>query len=157
MPRQIWTIFLVQKWFHLLGCKTQCFQERWQQRVPTGPKSYKGRSRFQPVYAIEESAGFSGKICWRRKFDPSFNTYNVQSLDEQPKVAQKFNDAVDRANRNFESAAVRCGQAREFLCSSLFTCKEERGWEVSTNCLWESQTWRIYLCTWCKDFSIWYS
>ena len=49
--------FLVQKRFQLTGCKTQSIQERWQERVPTGPKSYNGRGRFQPVYAIEESAG----------------------------------------------------------------------------------------------------
>ena len=46
MSRQIWTIFWVQKRFQLLGCKTQSIQERWQQRVPTGPKSYNGRGRF---------------------------------------------------------------------------------------------------------------
>ena len=40
MSRQIWTIFLVQKRFQTLGCKAQSFQEKWQQRVSTGPKSY---------------------------------------------------------------------------------------------------------------------
>ena len=43
MSRQIWTIFKVQKRFQLLGCKTQSIQERSQQIVPTGPKSYYGR------------------------------------------------------------------------------------------------------------------
>ena len=57
MSRQIWTIFMVQKRFQLLGYKTQNLQERWQQRVPTGPKSYFGRGRFQPVFEIEELAG----------------------------------------------------------------------------------------------------
>ena len=41
MPRQIWTISF------------------W-----TGTKSYNGRGRFQPTYAIEESAGpCSRKLC----------------------------------------------------------------------------------------------
>ena len=44
--RQIWTFFWVQKWFQILGCKTQSIQKRWQQRVPTGPKFYNGRSSF---------------------------------------------------------------------------------------------------------------
>ena len=64
ISRQIWTIFLVQKRFQLLGCKFQSIQERWQERVPTGPKSYNGRGKLQPVYAIEESAGqCSRKLC----------------------------------------------------------------------------------------------
>ena len=33
MAEQIWAIFLVQKRFQLLGCKTQSIQERWQERV----------------------------------------------------------------------------------------------------------------------------
>ena len=57
MSRQIWTIFFVQKRLQLLGGKTQSIRERWQEGVPTGPKSCDGRGRFQPVYAIEESAG----------------------------------------------------------------------------------------------------
>ena len=37
------------------------------------------RSRFQPIYAIEETTGqCSRKLCSRRKFDPSADTYNVQ-------------------------------------------------------------------------------
>ena len=57
MSRQIWTILLVQKRFQLLGRETQNIQERLQQRGPTCPKCYNGRSRFQPTYAIGESAG----------------------------------------------------------------------------------------------------
>ena len=64
MSRQIWTVFLVEKRFQLLGYKTQSIQERSQRIVPTGPKTYDGRGRFQPVYAIEESAGQCGrKFC----------------------------------------------------------------------------------------------
>ena len=37
------------------GCETRSFQNSWQQRVPNGTKSYNGRTRFQPLDAIEES------------------------------------------------------------------------------------------------------
>ena len=100
MSTQIWTIFVVQKRFELLGCKTQSFEERRQERVPTGPQSFIGRGRFQPVYGIEESAGQrSRKLCYRGRFDVCADTYNVKDLDEQLKLAQKLVDVVDRANR----------------------------------------------------------
>ena len=35
------------------------------------------------------------------------------------------------------TAAVQCGKAREFICSSAISCKEEGGREVSTNCSYE--------------------
>ena len=39
-----------------------------------------------------------------------------KDIDEQPKQAHKVVDLVDRANRKIlcDSAAVQCGQAREF-------------------------------------------
>ena len=64
MSRQILTILLVQNWFQLLGCKTQSFEERRQQRFPTGAKSYTGRSRYQPVHAIEKSANHCSGKQW---------------------------------------------------------------------------------------------
>ena len=79
-----------------------------------------------------------------------------RDMDEQLKLAHKIVDLVDRANRKIcDSAAVQCGQAWEFLCSSLIICKEEGGREVSTSCLCELLTWRIYLFTWCNEFCIW--
>ena len=53
--------FIWSKKIPISWIKTQSFQERRQQRVPTGPKSYNGRSIFQPVYAIEESACHSSR------------------------------------------------------------------------------------------------
>ena len=64
MSRQIWATFLVQKGLQLLGCKTQSFQETRQQQLSTSTKSYNGRVRFQPIHAIEESAGHCRKL-WR--------------------------------------------------------------------------------------------
>ena len=139
MSRQIWTIFLVEKRFQLLGCKTQSIQEKWQERVPTGPKSYNGRGRFQPVYAIEESTGeFSKKICSRRKFGPVLIPTMSKHMDEQLKLAHKVVDVVDRANKDLcDSVAVQCGQAWEFLCSNPPFCKEDGGREIASSCLYE--------------------
>ena len=47
-----------------LDVKLQCFQERGQQRVPTCTKTFNGRSRLQPLHAIEKSAGHSSRnLC----------------------------------------------------------------------------------------------
>ena len=54
----------VRKWFQLLECKTQSFQERRQQRVPTGTNSYNGRGRCQPVEAVQESTGIFSRKVW---------------------------------------------------------------------------------------------
>ena len=50
-------LFLVLKVIQLLGCKTQSFHERWQQKCPIGTKSHNGRSRDHLVHANVESAG----------------------------------------------------------------------------------------------------
>ena len=56
VSKQIWTFFLVQKGFQLLGCKTKCVQERRQKcRISTLTKLFKGRIRFQPVYSTKKS------------------------------------------------------------------------------------------------------
>ena len=60
--RQLWSIFLVQKWFHLFGRKFWSVRERWQQKI--GPKSYNERGRFQPVHALKESASHCSKKLW---------------------------------------------------------------------------------------------
>ena len=46
MPRQIWTNFLVQKFFRLLGHETQSVQEGRKQTISTGMKLDNGRGRF---------------------------------------------------------------------------------------------------------------
>ena len=79
MSREKLTTFLVRIRFQLFGCKTQSVQQKRQQRVSTGPISYNRRNRFQPVFAIEESAGqCSQKFCKRGNFEASAETYNVQ-------------------------------------------------------------------------------
>ena len=50
--RQIWTIFLVQKWLQLIGSQSKSVQEKRQKcRISTETKPFNGRSRFQPVYS----------------------------------------------------------------------------------------------------------
>ena len=100
MSRQIWTIFLVQKWFQLLGYKTQSVQERWQERVPTGPKSYNGRGRFQPVYALRNQLVNAAENFAR---DENVTPVPIPTMSrdiyEQLKLAHKVVDVVDRTNR----------------------------------------------------------
>ena len=64
MSRQIWSIFLAQKWFQLLCCKVYSVPERWQRRLSPEPKSHSGRGRFQADHALEESAGHSSRKLW---------------------------------------------------------------------------------------------
>ena len=96
MPGQIWTIFLVQKCFQLLGCKTQNFQGSWQQRVLTGPKSYNGRKfmrlKIQLVIA-EENFNRKENLC--RVLIPT----KSKDTDKQLKLAPKIDDVVDRAKK----------------------------------------------------------
>ena len=158
MSRQIWTILLVQNWFQFFGCKTQSIQENWQQRFPTGTKSHCGGSIFQPVLAIEEAAGHcSSKLWWRGKFFPSADTNNAQGHGWTTQTGSQDGWRSGRIKQKdfCDSAAVKCGQAREFIYSSPNNCKEEGGRELSTNCLCEIQTWRSYLFTWWNGFCIW--
>ena len=61
-----------------------------------------------------------------------------KDMDEQLKLAHKVVDVVDRPYKDLcYSAAVQCGKARDFLCSRPIIFKEERGREISANCLWE--------------------
>ena len=57
MPTQIWMVFMVQNLPIYLVLKHKGFQERRQLKLPIVTKSYNGIDKFQPVYAIEESAG----------------------------------------------------------------------------------------------------
>ena len=141
----MWTLANVKKDLdNFLGPKTvpttqtQSIQERWQERVPTGPKSYHSRGRSQPFYPIEESAGqCSRKLCCSGKFDASADTYNVQrhGCTTQTGSQGSWRSGPSKQKELCDSAAVQCGLAWEFLCSSPTICKEERGREVSLSCL----------------------
>ena len=123
MLRQIRLIFLVQKWFQLLGCENQNFQEIRQQRVRNVPKSYNGRSRVQPVYAIEESADHcSRKICKRGKFVPSADNYNVQrhGWTIQTHSLGCWYNRQSKQKALCDSVAVQCGQTRKFYAHFPF-------------------------------------
>ena len=52
-----------------------------------------------------------------------------------------------------DSAAYQWGQTREFLTSPII-CNEGGRREVSTSCLREVKTWRVYLSTWCEEICI---
>ena len=111
MSRQIWTNFLVQKRFQLLGCKIKSIQEGWQERVSTGPKSYYGRSRFQPVYAIErlrnQLDNAAEYFAREENLTPVLIPTKSKDMDEQLKMAYKVVDVVDRANRKICETLLR--------------------------------------------------
>ena len=152
--------FFSPKFFQIFGCRTQSFQKKWQQRVPTGAKSYNGRDRFQPIYAIEESAGHcSRKILLKRKTCPKDdgNTFQRNGWTTQTASQGGWRSEPSKHKDLRDSAVVQCGQAREFICSSPNNCKDKKegGWAFSTSCLCELLIWRLCLSTWCNDFCIW--
>ena len=88
--------FLGPKGFQSLGCKAQ----RWQQKITTGTKSCNVRGRFQPVIAIEESAGHCSQNFGREKnLTPVVKPTMSKDMDEQLNLAHKVVDVADGANR----------------------------------------------------------
>ena len=70
-----------------------------------------------------------------QNLSPVLITRMSKDMDEELKLAHNVVDVVDRANQKkiCDSAAVQCGQVREFACPSPISCKEEGGRQVSTN------------------------
>ena len=55
---------------------------------------------------------------------PVLTPIKSEDMEEQLKLANEVVDVVLRANKeSFDSAAVQCGQTREFICSSPINCK----------------------------------
>ena len=102
MSRQIWTIFLVQKRFQLLGCKTKVFRKddkkefRLVQNLTMGEADFNQfmRLRNQLVNAAENFAR-------EENLTPVLIPKMSKDMDEQLKLAHKVVDVVDRANRKF--------------------------------------------------------
>ena len=100
MSRQIWTIFLVQKRFQLLGCKTQSIQERRQERVPTGSKSTMGEADFNQFMRLRNQlVNAAENFAREENLTPVLIPTMSRYMDEQLKLAHKVVDVVDRANR----------------------------------------------------------
>ena len=162
----IWTLakaktgldnFLVRKSFQQLGCKTQSFKKKLQQRNLTGTMSYSGRKRFRGVHAIAESAGHCSRKHWSRgELVSGADTNIVRRLGWTTQTgSQGFRHSGPSERKNLcNSAAVECGQEREILCSYPIVCQENGVWEVLTNCLCELRIWGNYTSTWCNDFFI---
>ena len=101
LSRQIWTVFLVQKRFQLLGCKTQNIQERWQQRVPTGLKTYDGEEDFNQFMRLRNQlVNAAENVAREENLTPVLIPTMSKVMDEQLKLAHKVIDVMDRANRN---------------------------------------------------------
>ena len=94
------SFFLVQKTFPPLGCKTQSIQERWQQRVPTGPRSYNGRGVFNQYIRLRNQPVIAAKNFAREEnLSPVLIPTMSKDMDEQFKLAHKVVGVVDRAKR----------------------------------------------------------
>ena len=100
LSRQIWTIFLVQKWFQLLGCKFDVFKKddnkkfRLIQNLTMEEADFNQflRLRNQLVKAAENLAG-------EESLNLVLLTTMSKDKDEQAILAHKLVDVVDRANR----------------------------------------------------------
>ena len=62
-----------------------------------------------------------------------------KDMDEHLKLAQEWLDVKDGAKKDLcDSAAVNCGQAREFLWQLATVCNEKGVLNFSTGCLREA-------------------
>ena len=105
---------------------------------------YKGKGMFQPVYLIEKSGGHcSRELCYRGKMLSNCDTNTVQRHGWRTQIGSEggWRSGPSKQKRFCDSAAVQCGQAREFFSSSPIFYKEERRRDVSTNCLCELRIW----------------
>ena len=97
--KTIFDNFLGPKRFQLLGCKTQSIQERWQERVPTGPKSYNGEADFSQFMRLRNQLVNAAKNFSRGDYlTPLLIPTMSGDMDEQLKLAHKVVDVVDRTN-----------------------------------------------------------
>ena len=108
MPKQIWTISLVQNRFQLVECKTQSFQVGWQQRNPTGTKSYNGRGRLQPVFAVEESLVIAEENFAREEnLSPVLIPTLSKDMGEQLWLVNRIVDGNERTIRKISVILLR--------------------------------------------------
>ena len=108
MQRKLWAMFLVQNWFQYLIVNLEVFQKDDKKIILAGPSSYNGRSRFQPVYAIDESLVVAAEIFAREEnLPPVLIATLSKDMDEQLKLAYKLVELVDRANRKISVTVLR--------------------------------------------------
>ena len=91
MPGQIWTTFLVQKWFQLLACKTQSFQKRWQQKFRLVQNLTTGEAEFKQFMRLTNQLVNAAENIGRGE-----NLFQVliptrfKNMDEQPKLVTRW-------------------------------------------------------------------
>ena len=115
------------------------------------------RGRFQTNHEIEQLVGpCSREHCERGTLASSSVTNNIRTHGWTTQTVSQggLHRGLNKQNDLCDFAAMKCGQVREFFCSSPIVCKEEGGREVSTNCLCELQRWKNYLFTWGNEFCI---
>ena len=159
MLRQVWTIFMVQKWLQLLGYLTKSVQKRRQNcGISTETKLFNGRSRFQPVYSTKKSTSCCNRQLFQRtKFVASSSIYTVQRHGEATEACSRGDGRCGSPKQKnlCYIAAIQGGQPRNLLCSSPSIQMEEGGRKNSAKCVGQLQTRRIYIPSWRHEFSVW--
>ena len=72
------------------GCKSQSIQESWQERVPTGPKSFNGEADFNQFMRLRNQlVNAAENFAREENSTPVLIPTLSRDMDEQLKVAQK--------------------------------------------------------------------
>ena len=99
-----------------------------------------GRSSFQPVHMIQESASQCSRKLWQRgKSVITAHTNNVQRHGWTTQTGSQgdWRSGPSKYKHLCDSAAVQCDKVRELKWSSSIVCKEDGLRNNSTNCLCE--------------------
>ena len=89
----------VQKWFHLLGCKTQSFQWSWQQRF-RAVQNLTIQGDFNLLIRLKNLLVIAAETVVRQKnLCPVLIPTMSEGMDGQLKLIYKVVDVVVRANR----------------------------------------------------------
>ena len=100
MPRQIWTTFLFQKFFRLLGRETQSVQEGRKQTISMAQTLTMGEPDFDQFVRLRNQL-----VVAVRDFSREENLVPVQvmllakDMEEQLKLTHKIVEVVDRPHR----------------------------------------------------------
>ena len=152
-------IFLAQNQLHYLGVNVRVFKTDNNWNFGPIQNLTIGKADFNLFMRLRNQLVLARQNVVRGKFVLNANTSDVQRQEWTTQTGSK----VERRRRPrkwkkmCDSAAVQREKARVFIWSSPNICKEEEGREISTNCLYELETWRKYLSAWFNEFCIWWS
>ena len=140
-------VFLVRRWFHLLGFKISKVQARRQQKILPVPNISMEDSRIQPFSAIEGSAGWSSRnFSHKPKLFSNTGYHRVQRNEGTTHVwsQSSYRCRPSKYKNLRDSTATKCWQMRELLYSSWIMCKKEGREKVSADCFSEKYLGRFF-------------